>query len=75
MAAWAKANPGLAVNKKKEYIEKHGSDSVDMPDFPANLQFLRGTKIEAIITGNVPSAASTGKFSDGRNGPNLNWDF
>ena len=51
MAAWAKVNPDLAEEKKTKYIEKHGSDIVQMPDLPANFRYLRGTKVEAMISG------------------------
>ncbi|QNJ30304.1 hypothetical protein [Synechococcus sp. A15-24] len=51
MKAWAMANPGLAESKKNEYIKKNGSDTVNMPDLPANFRYLRGTKVEAMISG------------------------
>ena len=75
MAAWAKSNPGLADAKKKEYIRQHGSDSVDMPDFPANLQYLRGTKVESMITGSTTRTSVSGTYSSGRSAPNVNYNF
>lgn len=53
MAAWAKANPNLAEAKKKKYIQEHGADTVTMPEFPANFRYLRGTKVESMLSGSA----------------------
>ncbi len=75
ISAWAKANPALAEAKKKEYIQQHGSDSVDMHDFPASLQYLRGTKVEAMITGGTTSTSVTGSYTSVWSTPNVNFNF
>ena len=49
MAAWAKANPTLAENKRVAYIKKHGSDRVNMPALPSHLSYLKGTRVERFL--------------------------
>ena len=49
VAQWAKANPTLAEKRKAEYVQKYGSDPVEMPELPSTLSYVKGTYVEKYL--------------------------